>query len=83
MSYKNVVLLTPKGPWVHQSDMTQSMSSLEQERVRTRGTRTHHPDDREGATLLLVALTVVAVALLTTPTLAGLVTILAVTAMVA
>lgn len=83
MSYKNVVLLILKGPWVHHSPMTRPMDPLEQDRLRTRGRRTHHPDDREGATLLLVLLTAAALTVLTTPALAGLVMLLSVTALLA
>jgi hypothetical protein len=76
MSYKNVVLLILKGPWVHHTGMNQSQRMHNQHRFIKRDDRTHFPDDREGATLLGIALIAATLTLLTTPVLAGLVAML-------
>lgn len=53
--------------------MRQPHGTLRQDRVKTSGQRTHHPDDREGTAILLVGLGAATLSLLTTPVVAGVV----------
>lgn len=51
--------------------MRQPLRRLRQDRFKTNEKRTHYPDHRESAVLTLAGLTVLALALMTTPVVAG------------